>query len=330
MSHIELRLLGAIFYLTADASHYTISTITSISEDVRRVMFMKWNEDMNSTIKDRYICMPRNNKEYKHVVGDYTARGLPGCIGSVDCIHIAWDRCPTMYKNMFKGKEEFCSIAYEVLCNCRKFIQSVSVGHPGTRNDKHIVRKDNTVMELLEGTGWLNFKAWITSAMNGTRRIHRGVYLICDGGYLCWPCLINPYNDTIPGFPIMKWSAKLESVRKDIEGVFGILKKRFKFLKNFNVLQTQSGIDNAFVTCCIIHNIQLEHDGSLDRNLTPLPGGLEEMLAQKFGNQRGWNGLESMWVRDNDDDDDANLVHDPNVHLGSVHSITDKEMLACQ
>ena len=171
--HIELRLLGAIFYLTADASHYTISTITNISEAVHHFIFMKRIGDMNS-IKDLlYIYMPRYNKEYKHVIGDYTATGLPGCIGSVDCIHIAWDRCPTMYKNMFKGKEGFCSIVYEVVCNCRKFIQSVSVGHPGTRNDKHIVRTDNTVMELLEGNGWLNTKAWITSAVNGTQRIHR-------------------------------------------------------------------------------------------------------------------------------------------------------------
>ena len=97
------------------------------------------------------------------------------------------------------------------------------------------------------------------------------------------------------------------------------------------MLQTQSGIDNAFVSCCIIYNIQLEDDGYLDRNLTPLPGRLEEMLALKFGNQR-WNGLvEGMWVRDDeDDDDDANFVHDPNVYLGRVHSITDKAMLACQ
>ena len=86
--------------------------------------------------------MPRNDDDYRHVVGEYTARGLPGCIGSVDCVHIAWDRCPAMYKNMFKGKEGFCSVAYEVARNCRKFIQSVSVGHPGTRNDKHIVRTD--------------------------------------------------------------------------------------------------------------------------------------------------------------------------------------------
>ena len=69
-------------------------------------------------------------------------------------------------------KEEFCSIAYEVVCNCRKFIPSVSVGHSaGIRNNKHIVRTDSTVMQLLEGNGWLrNSKSWITSAVNGTRK----------------------------------------------------------------------------------------------------------------------------------------------------------------
>ena len=169
-------------------------------------------------------------------------------------------------------------------------------------------------MDLFEGNGWLNSKSWSSAGVNGTRKLHRGVYLICDGRYHRWPAiLINPHKGTIPGSPIMQWSAKLESVRKDTEGMFGVLKKRFKFLKNFNVLQTQSGIDNAFSTCCIIHNIQLEHDVYLDRNLTPLPGGLEERLTLEFGNQR-LNGLEGMWVRDDDGgDDDANFVHDPNI-----------------
>ena len=54
------------------------------------------------------------------------------------------------------------------------------------------------------------------------------------------------------------------------------------------------------------------------------------MLALEFGNQR-WNGLEGMWVRDSDDDDLANFVHDPNMHLGRVHSVApDKAMLARQ
>ena len=184
VSHIELTLLGSVFYLTAGTSHFTISTITNISEEVHR-RFLKWIANMNS-IKEEYIYMPRNDDDYRHVVvGEYyTARGVPaGCIGRVDCVHIACDRCPAMYKNMFKGKEGFCSVAYEVVCNCRKFIQSVSVGHPETRNDKHIVRTDQTVMDLLEGNGWMSSKSWCSSGVNGTRKLHRGVYLICNGGY---------------------------------------------------------------------------------------------------------------------------------------------------
>jgi hypothetical protein len=97
VSHIELlRLLDSIFYLTAVASHshYTISTITNISEEVH-CCFFKWTGDMNSSIKNQFIYMPRNDdKKYQNVVGDYTAsqqgspwlywkRGLrPYCVGS--------------------------------------------------------------------------------------------------------------------------------------------------------------------------------------------------------------------------------------------------------
>ena len=105
----------------------------------------------------------------------------------------------------------------------------------------------------------------------------------------------------------MKFSKKLESVRKDIEGVFGILKVRFRFLKTFNLLRRQDSIDNAFVTCCILHNILLRHDGYLAEDLTPYPGGLEEALAKQYGGIR-WNGSEGMWVRDGSDQQESSAA----------------------
>ena len=103
-----------------------------------------------ASICDEYIYMPKDNATCRRVVGEYTARrAFPGCIGSVDCVHIGWDRCPTQYTNLYTGKEGFASIAYNVICTSRKFIQSITVGHPGTRNDKHIVRTDATVTDLL-------------------------------------------------------------------------------------------------------------------------------------------------------------------------------------
>ena len=50
VSHIELlRLLGDIFYLIADASHYyTISTTTNISEEVYRVFYqVDWGYELH-------------------------------------------------------------------------------------------------------------------------------------------------------------------------------------------------------------------------------------------------------------------------------------------
>ncbi len=34
-----------------------------------------------------------------------------------------------------------------------------------------------------------------------------------------WPCLVLPVKAGIPGSPVMKWGAMVESVRNDIEGI---------------------------------------------------------------------------------------------------------------
>jgi Plant transposon protein len=197
-----------------------------------------------------------------------------------------------------KGKEGYPSVAYEVICTSRKFIQSVSCGHPaGARNDKHIFKTDPAVMGLMQYNGWLNSKAWHCSGQHGKKTFF-GLYLICDGGYQAIPCLLSKNGQ--PDSPEMRWSKNVESVRKDIEGVFGILKIRFRFLKNFNNLREQSAVDDAFTTCCILHNMMLEKDGYLEEDLAPYPAGLEECLAKKFGKNK-WNGLHGMWIRGDDD-----------------------------
>jgi hypothetical protein len=213
---------------------------------------------------------------------------------------------------MYKGKEGYPSVAYEVICTSRKFIQSVSVGHPGSRNDKHIVRTDETVMSLLYGNGWLQSQAWdcIVDA-TGKREVFYGVYLISDGGYHRWPCFLYPIKSGLAGSPTMKCSAMIESVRKDIEGCFGILKKRFAFLKVFNRMHNQMSIDHAFVTCCILHNILLRHDGFLDLDLPDLPNGVRERLK---GRQRGEGDDlvdgrgDGMWTRGSMEDDTPNDI----------------------
>ena len=53
-------------------------------------------------------------------------------------------------------------------------------------------------------------------------------------------------------------------MRKDVECVFGILKKRFRILRLPFLYGDPNKIVNVFRACCIMHNWLLEFDGSAD------------------------------------------------------------------
>jgi hypothetical protein len=105
-----------------------------------------------------------------------------------------------------------------------------------------------------------------------------GVYLICDNGYICWPTTICPYMQSESGGTRLEdlFSTNLESVRKDVECVFGILKSRWGCLdrgfkhRKMGILKSRWGcLDRGFKhrkmkvcgdifrTCAVLHNMML-------------------------------------------------------------------------
>jgi Plant transposon protein len=54
------------------------------------------------------------------------------------------------------------------------------------------------------------------------------------------------------------WSKWVESVRKDVECTFGILKGRFTILKAPLRYHKLEYMDNVWMTCCALHNMLLE------------------------------------------------------------------------
>ena len=128
----------------------------------------------------------------------------------------------------------------------------------GARNDQHIVRLDPTVKKLRKE--WYNEVEWSYFDIEGNVLWSKGVYLICDGGYLRWRTLICPYQFSREGTKKGYYSANLESVRKDVECTFGILKKRWRILE-YGIIHYRSSdrCEKVFVVCCILHNIMLAH-----------------------------------------------------------------------
>jgi hypothetical protein len=257
-----------------------IKRCVKISTTTLRKFFLHWCESLAS-LKSEYIYLPRTPEELEKVQGEYKAVGYPGCLGSIDAVKIGWDKCPHKLNALYNGKEGYPTVGFQVSCTQRKFVQTIGKVEPGTRNDMTTVRYEETVVAMHSGNHKYKRTVWYTYDIQGNPVEHRGLYWICDGGYLRWPCLIC--GDKNSSNPLVAALAGIHGgVRKDVECLFGILKQRFRWLKHWNELHEVSDVNNVFVTCCILHNILLQHDGYVDEDIKDLDDSFRGRMAKKF------------------------------------------------
>jgi hypothetical protein len=89
---------------------------------------------------------------------------------------------------------------------------------------------------------------------------YTGDWLIVDNGYLAWPTHVPPFK-THAAYKELRFSKWVESMRKDVECTFGIMKGRFRILKTGIPLHGIEATDRIWLTCCALHNFLLEEDG---------------------------------------------------------------------
>ena len=77
--------------------------------------------------------------------------GLPGCLGSIDCVHLVWNNCPVGITSQCKGKEKCPTVAFQVVVTHTRKIISKSQAFYGTVNDKTICHYDPVVKKLVDG-----------------------------------------------------------------------------------------------------------------------------------------------------------------------------------
>ena len=71
--------------------------------------------------------------------------------------------------------------------------------------------------------------------------------LLVDNGYLQWLCTVPPFTVT-SDMDEIRWTKWLESMRKDVECTFGILKGRWQILKSGIWIQGIDAVDNIWLT----------------------------------------------------------------------------------
>ena len=243
-------MLGSLRILTRNVTLDDLYEATFISGEVHRIFFTKFMKWYSTVIFPLLIKMP-SLEELAGNNTEYVAAGFPGAVCSVDCVHVRVWGVSANLKQVSTGKEHFPSRVFEVSVNHRGMITSATRGYYGSVTDQSIVKFDGAMTSMRDGC-YQDFRYSVYDK-DGERKTVSGAYALCDNGYHPWPCLMYP-SKIAKGEADFNWSEMLESLRKDIECLFGQMKQEFAILKYGSRFNSLELMDDIFLTCCTIHN----------------------------------------------------------------------------
>lgn len=251
---LELKVLGVLRILGRGSCFDGIKELTFISETTIHVFFHEFCAWFRKEMYPRMVIKPTTCAEIEKAMGPYLLLGLSGGVGSMDVVHIPWGMCPWHLKSLHTGKEGFPTIAYNCTGEHDGSFNFCTSGSYGACNDKTIVRFDSYIESLRTEKLYTEMKYSLLVSETGETEMASGVYVITDGGYHHWVSTMSATRHN-PNPDFVAWRKQMESVRKDIECMFGVLKGRFRILKTPCLFHSKEHIDNMFLTCVGLHNM---------------------------------------------------------------------------
>jgi len=264
---LELYVLGALRVLGRHHTFDDLEENTEISAERHRVFFHRFIEFGSTTLFTEWICKPSTPEEVTDCIFDYAQAGFPGCLGSVDSTYFWHIMCRAGLRNQMESKEARAVVRVNFVVNHSRKILSCTPVFKGVLNDISIANYDPFLQELRSGSNPLFDIDFDLRTANGGTVTEHGLYLICDGGYNKWRILMT--GDNVWSDPVnVQWRKRLESLRKDVECLNGILKARWKILQAGIRLHSISDVQKIVHTCAALHNMLLVKDG-LDSSFNP-------------------------------------------------------------
>jgi hypothetical protein len=242
----------ALRRLTLGVSADSLDEYYRVSESSTLLYTKKFCQAVIKKFKPDFLRSPTTEE----TIGIHQAnaeRGLPGCLGSLDCMHWAWKNCPKAWHGQFKGAKGVPTIVLEAVATRDNRIWHAFFGCPGTLNDINILGRSPLVTNVMNRTfGQLNYS--VTPA--GAART-RG-YFLTDGIYPDYDIFIKAFS--APAGNKKKLFTKLhESVRKEVECTFGILQARFHIISRPSKHWFTADMHDVMECCIILHNMIIEH-----------------------------------------------------------------------
>jgi hypothetical protein len=150
--------LSAIQKLTSAMRQLAYGISSDATDEHTRLSKTTANESLKRFVsaivqlyKEKYLRRP-NEEDVRELQKVNEARGFPGMIGSLDCMHWEWKNCPTGHHGMYRGKSKVPTLILEAVASKDLWIWHAFFGLPGALNDLNVLARSPLFDQIADGT----------------------------------------------------------------------------------------------------------------------------------------------------------------------------------
>jgi len=179
---VEIKCLIALRILGRGSCCDDMEEMSGVAESTCNYIFHQFIEGVATKLFSKYVYPPEmGTPHFDNVTNTYAKMGFPGCVGSVDCTHIYWDKCPVELTNLCKRQDKPPSLSYEMVCDHSTRVHSCTEGFVGTSHDGLVVVNDLHMQQIYHGM-YKDFQYSLYTEDGGFVTFHGG-YVMSDNGY---------------------------------------------------------------------------------------------------------------------------------------------------